>query len=130
MFEGTSQHVEVITDPPGAACVFEREGEQIANLPQTPGIVRIKKNKHDIMVKCTKAGYGEGSFLNESGTAAVAFANILWGVFMGPVAIATDAATGADNKYDGTVIIKLTPATAQAEPPAPPAPVMAKPIND
>ena len=131
MFEGSSQHIEVVTNPPGAACVLEREGEQIASLPQTPGIVRIKKNKHDIMVKCTKPGYAEGSFLNESGTAAVAFANVLWGVFMGPVAIATDAVTGADNKYDGTVTITLTANAAPAEPPpAPPAPITMKPVAD
>lgn len=130
IIEGTSQHIEVVTNPPGASCVFEREGEQIAHLTQTPGIVRIKKDKHDIAITCTKAGYADGSFLNESGTAAVAFANVLWGVFMGPVAIATDAVTGADNKYDGTVTITLAPNTAQAEPPAPPTTITMKPIAD
>jgi hypothetical protein len=133
IIEGTSQQIEVATDPPGASCVFEREGLPIANIPQTPGAAFVKKNKHDITIKCNKPGYEDAALVNHSGMAGATFANVLGGVFMGPVAWAADSVSGADNKYDSTVNITLTPSTVQAAPLAPPvaaAPVTMKPIKD
>lgn len=114
--EGTSQQILVNTNPPGANCQFVREGNVIASVPQTPGGVTIKKTKHDITVKCGKDGYQEATYLNHSGAAGATFGNIILG---GGIGWAIDSASGADNKYDGTVNMTLVPASAPATPPAP-----------
>lgn len=115
VIEGTSQQILVNTNPPGANCVFEREGQVIARVDQTPGGATIKKTKHDITVKCDKTGFQQATYLNHSGAAGATFGNIVLG---GGIGWAIDSASGADNKYDGTVNITLVPAGAGA-PPAP-----------
>jgi hypothetical protein len=107
IIEGTSQEILVNTNPPGADCAFEREGKVIARVQQTPGGATIKKTKHDITLKCNKLGYQETTYLNHSGAAGATFGNIILG---GGIGWAIDSASGADNKYDGTVNMTLTPA--------------------
>lgn len=109
VIEGTSQEILVNTNPPGASCQFLREGNVIASVPATPGGVTIKKNKHDITLKCNKQGYQEATYLNHSGAAGATFGNIVLG---GGIGWAIDSASGADNKYDGVVNMTLVPADA------------------
>lgn len=119
VIEGTSQEILVNTNPAGANCAFEREGNVIARIAQTPGGATIKKTKHDITVRCTMAGYQEATYLNNSGAAGATFGNIILG---GGIGWAIDSASGADNKYDGVVNITLVPSSAAAQPaPARPA---------
>lgn len=113
VIEGTSQQILVNTNPPGANCAFEREGQVIARVEQTPGGATIKKTKRDITVKCDKAGYQQATYLNHSGAAGATFGNIVLG---GGIGWAIDSASGADNKYDGTVNITLVPVTPGAQP--------------
>lgn len=109
IIEGTSQQILVNTNPGGADCALEREGQVIARVLQTPGGATIKKTKYDITVRCTKAGFQEGTYLNHSGAAGATFGNIVAG---GGIGWAIDSASGADNKYDGVVNMTLVPASA------------------
>jgi hypothetical protein len=117
--EGTSQEIQVNTNPAGANCQFIREGNVIARVEQTPGGVTIKKTKHDITLKCNKEGYQEATYLNHSGAAGATFGNIVLG---GGIGWAIDSASGADNKYDGVVNVTLVPGGAAAAAAAPPPP--------
>jgi hypothetical protein len=117
IIEGTSQEILVNTNPPGASCEFVRQGNVIARVAQTPGGVTIKKTKYDIMLKCDKDGYQQGTYLNHSGAAGATFGNIILG---GGIGWAIDSASGADNKYDGVVNVTLVPAGVPTHPsPAP-----------
>lgn len=116
VIEGTSQEILVNTNPPGANCALEREGNIIARIPQTPGGATIKKTKHDITVRCTKDGFVETTYLNHSGAAGATFGNIVLG---GGIGWAVDSASGADNKYDSPVNVTLLPKTAGAPAPMP-----------
>jgi hypothetical protein len=115
IIEGTSQQILLNTNPTGADCTLERQGEVIARVQQTPGGATIKKTKYDITVRCAKAGFQEGTYLNHSGAAGATFGNIILG---GGVGWAIDSASGADNKYDGVVNMTLVP-DANAPAPAP-----------
>lgn len=107
IIEGTSQQILVNTNPAGADCALERNGEVIARVQQTPGGTTIKKTKYDITVRCNKLGYQEGTYLNHSGAAGATFGNIVAG---GGIGWAIDSASGADNKYDGVVNLTMVPA--------------------
>jgi hypothetical protein len=106
IIEGTSQEILVNTNPAGANCAFEREGSVIARIAQTPGGATIRKTKHDITVRCTKEGYQEATYLNNSGAAGATFGNIVLG---GGIGWAIDSASGSDNKYDGVVNLSMVP---------------------
>jgi hypothetical protein len=109
IFDGTSQEIMVNTSPSGATCTFAREGFPIATVIATPGSALVKKTKNDIMITCKKEGYEDATFLNHSGVAGAAIANVLGGVLTGGVAWAVDSSSGADNKYDSPVNITLSP---------------------
>jgi len=119
--EGTSQEIAVNTTPPGASCSLNRGGEKIATIEKTPGSVTVEKTKDDITVICELDGYQKNDVVNESGTAAATFGNLLFG---GAVGWAIDSATGSDNKYDSPLAIALTPNPAGPTAPLP-APIAA-----
>lgn len=104
IIEGTSQQISVVTNPPGASCRFDRNGETIGVVNPTPGGLVVKKSKHDIDVVCTKDGYEEARYHNKSGVEDATFGNIVLG---GGIGWAIDSASGADNKYDPTVNLTL-----------------------
>jgi hypothetical protein len=106
IIEGTSQEILVNTNPSGANCALERQGNVIGRVEQTPGGVTIKKTKYDITVRCNKAGFQETTYLNHSGAAGATFGNIVAG---GGIGWAIDSASGADNKYDGVVNLTMAP---------------------
>ncbi|MEQ9519507.1 MAG: translation initiation factor 2 [Parvibaculum sp.] len=106
IIEGTSQEIAVNSEPSGAACAFEREGRTIAKVDPTPGVVRIDKTKHDISIVCSKEGYEDATYLNRSDVAAMTAGNIILG---GGVGWIIDSASGADNKYDGSVFVTMVP---------------------
>lgn len=110
IFEGTHQDIQIVTNPPGASCVFERHGEVLGTVPQTPGTMTVRKTKYDIMIKCDKAGYQQAQFLNHSGTSAAIAGNVAADVVLtlGMSSI-IDSANGADNKYDSAVNVSLVP---------------------
>lgn len=93
IIDGTSQEILVNTNPAGAKCVLNREGASIATIDTTPAAVTVKKSKHDITVVCTKDGFQEATFVNNSGVAGATLGNIILG---GGIGWAIDSASGAD----------------------------------
>jgi hypothetical protein len=120
VFEGTSQDITVVTNPPGASCVFTRQGTLIGNISSTPGILNVPKRKYDIVITCSKPGYMDASYLNHSGVTAVIAANIAADVLLtAGVSSIVDSADGADNKYDSAVNLTLNPLLANTLSPLP-----------
>ena len=131
IIEGTTQEITVVTDPPGAACALTREGELIGMISMTPGTVKVDKTKHDISISCRKTGYDTASSLDQSDFAAASLGNTAASIVVGRIVTgglggglighAIDSISGADNKYDSTVNIKLV-RSQQLTPPMLPAP--------
>ena len=124
VIEGTTQQIEVNTNPPGADCgLYREEGMRIAAIQKTPGKALIQKTKNDIWIVCVKPGYQQATYLNHSGVAGAAFVNVIGGVFTLGISTAIGAAVnssnGADNKYDSPVNVAMVPdAPGLAEGPA------------
>src|SRR5262249_42971643 len=97
--------------PDGASCVFEREGKEISKISQTPGSAIIRKDKHDITVRCDKPGYAEATYINRSSVAGTTVGNVIAG---GLVGWAVDSSTGADTQSDSAVNLPLVPQQATA----------------
>lgn len=130
VFEGTSQEISVVTNPPGASCVFERNGMQVGTIANTPGTANIRKSKYDITVKCDKAGYQQGQYLNHSGTTATIAANVAADIILtAGLSSIIDSADGADNKYDSAVNMTLLPVGMTPAASAPPAATPASPSS-
>lgn len=106
IIEGTSQEISIGTAPPEASCKLERDGVVIGLIPSTPGTAKIEKNKQNITITCEKEGYKDAVYNNKSDFAGATAGNILLG---GIIGIGIDAATGAANKYENDVAIKLEP---------------------
>src|SRR4051812_18354510 len=104
--KGSTQDLTINTDPTGANCDLSRSGIVIATVNPTPGLVQIKKDKNDIEVKCKKSGYAETSGNIPSNFEGWTVGNILIGGFIG---IAIDYSSGALNKYEPELLVKLTP---------------------
>ena len=113
VIEGTSQEIAINTNPSGADCSFERQGLSIARINSTPGAATIKKSKYAINIICHKMGYKDASFMNSSDSAGAAYGNIIFGLLGGPIGWAVDSASGADNKYESTINITMTPLPAE-----------------
>lgn len=115
VFEGTSQEIHVATSPAGATCVFERQGQNIGTIVDTPGMLTVRKSKYDITIRCDKPGYEQASYNNHSGVSAAIAANIAVDILLtAGIASIVDSANGADNKYDSVVNLTLVPAAPQA----------------
>ncbi len=154
IISGTTQTIDVNTDPQGASCGLtrqpgaERDAYEFTRIDPTPGQVTLEKTKYDITLSCAKPGYENATKHLNSDTDATVFGNIIFG---GLIGWGIDSARGADNKYDTTVTLPLkalpdtvttTPveaaplpaATAEPEParsvaPSPAAPVPAAAVQ-
>ena len=119
IIDGTTQEIQVVTNPGGATCVFIREGTQIGTVVNTPGVLSVKRRKYDITIRCNKPGYGQAEYLNHSGTSALIAGNIAADVILtAGLSSIVDSASGADNRYDPVVNITLSPLNG-APPPTP-----------
>lgn len=118
MTSGTSQTITVNTTPAGAECEFLRQGISIGSIASTPGSLVVRRSKHDITINCSKDGYEDASFYNNSGLAAAVGANIAVDVLLtAGLSSIIDSAQGADNEYESMVTLTLRPekGTAQAQ---------------
>ena len=106
ILDGTTQQIAVNTNPAGANCGLYRLGQKIATIQDTPGSALVQKTKNNIWIACVKPNYLPASYLNHSGLTDASFGNILAG---GVIGVAVDSATGADNKYEGTVNVSMIP---------------------
>lgn len=133
LLEGTSQEILVSTNPSGAMCTLEREGQTIATVSATPAAALVQRRKHDITVRCKKEGFQEAIYINNSGLASGAVAGNVAADLLLTAGLSSivDSASGADNQYESTVNITMIPMSAGVvAPPAAPAPMMSKPVND
>jgi hypothetical protein len=111
ILSGTSQEVMVNTNPSGANCAINRQGETIARINPTPAATTITKTKYDITIVCDKDGYQQASYIDHSGIQAATWGNIVAG---GLIGWGIDSASGADDHYDSPVNITLVPQNAAA----------------
>jgi hypothetical protein len=112
---GNSQRLTVNTDPPGADCTLTQGSTVVGHVNPTPGVIAVQRSRDDIRVACKKEGYEEADYVNRSGFEAMTVGNVILG---GVVGIAIDAASGATNKYDEKMYIRLASASAGPEAPA------------
>ncbi len=104
MTHGTDQSVFVSTDPAGAYCRYDKNGEQVGAIEKTPGFVIVTRTKDDIVINCKK-GNLHGLYIDHSGAD---YKQGTWSAVMtGGVGLIIDSATGSDNQYDDHVFIVL-----------------------
>lgn len=134
LLEGTSQEILVSTNPTGATCTLEREGQIISTITATPAAALVKRRKQDITIKCKKDGFQDAVYVNDSGLASGSVAgNVAADLLLtGGLSSIVDSASGADNQYESTVNITMIPAgpTAPTVTTAPVAVVPATPSSD
>jgi len=110
VFSGSSQLVNIMTEPSGAHCTLSRDGKVIAQVISTPSGVKIDKSAKDINVACQRDDYEDTTVaLRSTHDAWSSAGNILaWGIFF-PIAMGVDAASGAMNEYPDSVMVRLNP---------------------
>ena len=108
---GTTQTLQISSNPDKASCNLEREGKVIGSVSSTPGGVMVEKTKHDITVKCSKDGYQTSTGYMHSGVEGSTWGNIILG---GGIGWAIDSARGADNHYPENLTVTLVPAEGSA----------------
>lgn len=104
---GSSQNVTLVTEPGGAACVFNRGGEIMGIINPTPGTLMLTKGHGDVRVRCSKEGFLDSSGVVGAKFQKMTFGNILFG---GIIGIVVDAASGATGEYEPQITITLVPA--------------------
>ena len=109
---GTSQDLDVETQPDAAACKIDRQGATIGMVNPTPGKTSIPRHKDNILVSCTLDGYEASNEVLASNFSGVTFGNLLLG---GLVGVVIDASSGANNKYPEKITVILTPASFPSE---------------
>ncbi len=115
--EGTYQEIMVTTDPPGATCNLIKEGTPVT-VVTTPKMVTVKRTKHDIDVFCEMDGYHDAQAVNVSGIQSTTAGNVAFAIgtlgIGALVGCGVDSATGADNDYDSSVLVLMTPLSEPA----------------
>jgi hypothetical protein len=103
---GASQNTTIVTDPPGAGCVFRRADAVIGVVNPTPGTLSIVKGHTPIEVSCTKDGYAEASGSIGAHFEPMSIGNILLG---GVIGIVVDATSGATAAYEPNIALTMVP---------------------
>lgn len=116
--EGTTQKVTVSSTPQGAQCLIKQADDVVGRIT-TPGTAEVPKNKNDLVILCSKEGYESVSVKNRSEMALTSLGNLAF-YELSFVGDAVDSMSGASNKYDSKVFVRLTPAAEPAVFPVPP----------
>ncbi len=109
IMEGSTQNIKVSTNPSGARCIIKNGEKTLATIEETPDFVDVKKLKSDVTITCEKPGYAPMQKTLVSDFSRMTAGNLVFGLVSLP-GIGVDAATGAINKYDDRVELKLSPA--------------------
>lgn len=104
--EGSSQTIQIDTDPPGARCELTRNGQVVTRIPATPSIVSVYKEGGDLALTCRKPGYLDATLDTASDFQGAVLGNILFG---GLIGIAIDMGSGASSKYPKSITMTLVP---------------------
>ncbi|HEX6119135.1 MAG TPA: hypothetical protein VFZ03_06750 [Dongiaceae bacterium] len=108
--KGTTQSINVLTEPAGAAWDLTRDGKRIAGVATTPDSVSVDKSMDDISIACRKADHEETTVSLESSASGWTAGNIIFGLLGGPIALGIDVASGAMTEYPASVTVVLFPA--------------------
>lgn len=116
IISGSTDEIEVATNPAGADCILYRDGSNVARINPTPGVAQVSRSYSDITASCTKDGYDEGYGTAGSGLNGWVFGNVVFG---GLIGVIIDAATANATGYDGEMVVTLLPKTPAETPTAP-----------
>jgi hypothetical protein len=107
---GSTQSILVSSEPAGADCTLDIEGQQPGKVT-TPGQITISRNPHMGRIVCTKTGYQDSIVLAYPKGASPQFIPFPTpvGLLLGASAL-VDKRTGATYRYDSSVMVWLVPA--------------------
>lgn len=103
---GSSQDINVSTEPPGARCELSREGGLVGVANPTPATVKVDKSTKAITVTCRREGFDDEVAVLTSDFQAMTLGNVLLG---GLIGVAIDAGSGAMNRYPDSTTILMVP---------------------
>jgi hypothetical protein len=127
---GTTQAITVDSEPQQADCTLTRDGADLGTV-KTPGPVTVKRHASTIHVTCRKDGHEDAKVVMNSRYETASSGNVLLGGVIGAI---VDSSTGAANRYDQYVMVRLpamspadqaAAAAARPKPPAPTTPSVA-----
>lgn len=102
---GTKQNVMVKTPPVNAAECTLRNSKGEWYVKSTPESVKVHRAYDDLIVSCTKKGYGTRQRNVKSSTRGMAFGNAVFGGFVGA---GVDVASGAAYLYPDEIVVPMT----------------------
>ena len=105
---GTTQAINIDSEPAGAECTLMRGGQQLSNVT-TPAPVTVKRDQQTIQVRCKKDGYEETLVVMNSRYETASAGNILLG---GVIGMMIDNSSGANAKYDPRVMVRMAALSA------------------
>lgn len=102
--EGGAQVITVTTIPSGASCTFDRDGQRIGVIFDTPGSLAVDSSRKAIVVTCEKPGYEPVAGSDVSQPDGAIFSNILLAL-AAPIGLIVDLEIAADYHYGATIIV-------------------------
>ena len=105
---GDVQSIAISSNPPGALCDVQRNGNMLGQV-LTPGVATVTKGNNALDITCRKPGYTSVVGTNESNISGWVLGNVLFG---GIIGVGIDFATHADSVYGRKVTVTLQPAYA------------------
>ena len=126
IIDGSTMVTTVETNPPGASCILDRQGEQIATVAPTPGVMKYGKTKQDATLTCTLPGFATVATPIPSTFTSLTFINFAAG---GAIGFIVDASTGANWSYPKHVVVELPPGPSTAAAPVPAKAVTGSPTS-
>ena len=79
IISGSTDEIEVATNPPGADCILYRDGKNVGRINPTPGKLTVARSYNDITVNCNKENFDEGAATAGSGFNGWVIGNLLLG---------------------------------------------------
>jgi hypothetical protein len=101
---GTTQRINVSSDPEGANCRVSRGGMTLGVVPSTPGSIVVHRSSIGLEITCSKPGYTLAQTTQPTNIEGWIFGNVLIG---GLIGVVVDFSTGAAYTYDGDAALAL-----------------------
>lgn len=108
ILEGSTQDLALETNPAGATCVVNREGNYLGTVVSTPGHFKIGRSKRDLTIVCTRPGFATVTVSQPSDYAGTTWGNLMLGY---PTGFLIDGLSGADYFYPTRIIMDMAPAS-------------------
>ena len=108
---GTSQALDIESEPLGAQCILTREGKPLGSLV-TPGQITVSRSRHAINVSCRKVDYQDTGHLLLADREPASYASVAVPLGIGSI---VDSSTGAYAAYPTAIKVWLVPNDASAD---------------